>query len=157
MVEEVQVDLMKLEWRNPVYIHAELINCEVNHPRFGWIPFTANPNDVELHGRMIYADIVSSGVPITPYKPPTVEQLRETMEPLSQKQMRLQLWSQGLGSAKIDEAIASLVAEDQDRAAIIFNHETRFTRLDPSVIVVLGKLGMTDEQMDAFWDAALKI
>ena len=29
----------------------------VNHPDFGWIPFTADPDDVEPHGRAIWAAI----------------------------------------------------------------------------------------------------
>jgi len=30
------------------------IDCEINHPRFGWIPFTASPDDCEAHGRAIH-------------------------------------------------------------------------------------------------------
>jgi hypothetical protein len=30
------------------------ITCEIEHPVFGWIPFTAAPNDVEPHGRAIF-------------------------------------------------------------------------------------------------------
>lgn len=30
------------------------IDCEVNHPVFGWIPFTARPDDPEDYGRAIY-------------------------------------------------------------------------------------------------------
>lgn len=33
------------------------IDCEINHPQFGWIPFTADPNDVEPHGRAIWQAI----------------------------------------------------------------------------------------------------
>lgn len=31
------------------------IDCEINHPKYGWIPFTASPHDPEQHGREIYA------------------------------------------------------------------------------------------------------
>jgi len=31
------------------------IDCEIEHPVFGWIPFTADANDVEPHGRAIHA------------------------------------------------------------------------------------------------------
>ena len=32
--------------------------CEINHPRYGWIPFTARPDDPEEYGREIYQAIV---------------------------------------------------------------------------------------------------
>ena len=32
-------------------------DCEIEHPHFGWIPFTAAPDDVEPHGRAIWAAI----------------------------------------------------------------------------------------------------
>lgn len=50
---------MMLEFRNAVRLEDGRIDCEINHPRFGWIPFTADPNDVEPHGRAIHAEIVA--------------------------------------------------------------------------------------------------
>lgn len=47
--------------QNPIWANAEqtMIDCEIDHPEFGWIPFTANPQDVEAHGRDIYARLVA--------------------------------------------------------------------------------------------------
>lgn len=45
--------------RNPRYNNVGTIDCELEHPIFGWIPFTANPNDVEEHGRYLYQQIVN--------------------------------------------------------------------------------------------------
>jgi hypothetical protein len=58
------------EWRNPVYNQFGTIDCEINHPEFGWIPTTANPDDVEPSGQELYAAIIASGVPIAPYVAP---------------------------------------------------------------------------------------
>lgn len=33
------------------------IDVNINHPDFGWIPFTACSDDCEEHGRQIYADL----------------------------------------------------------------------------------------------------
>ena len=48
---------------NPVWANAEhtLIDCLITTSQFGAevLPFTANPNDVEPHGRAIFADIVA--------------------------------------------------------------------------------------------------
>jgi len=49
-----------MEYRNPtVKIHGA-IECEIKHPRFGWIPFSCVPNDTgaefntsELYHRML--------------------------------------------------------------------------------------------------------
>lgn len=43
-----------MEYRNAAYNSQGTIDCEIEHPNFGWIPFTANPNDVEPHGREIF-------------------------------------------------------------------------------------------------------
>lgn len=41
--------------KNPVQTGVGQITLDWNHPDFGWIPFTADANDVEAHGREIYA------------------------------------------------------------------------------------------------------
>jgi hypothetical protein len=66
--------------KNACWVNAEhtLINCEITTSQFGdeILPFTANPNDCEAHGRAIFADIVA-GVygEIAEYVPPPVEKL----------------------------------------------------------------------------------
>lgn len=48
---------------NPIWSNAEhtTIDCEITTSQFGneVLPFTASQNDVELHGRAIFADIIS--------------------------------------------------------------------------------------------------
>lgn len=41
--------------RKPVFTSDSRIDCEIEHPDHGWIPFTADPNDVEKFGRSVYA------------------------------------------------------------------------------------------------------
>lgn len=45
-----------MEFRNPTYNHLGTIDCEINHPTLGWIPFTADPDDPEQLGRDIFED-----------------------------------------------------------------------------------------------------
>jgi hypothetical protein len=40
------------------------VDCEIEHPVFGWIPFTASPNDPEYHGRVIYGHLVKEKAPV---------------------------------------------------------------------------------------------
>lgn len=49
--------LTALEYRNVIARQDGAFDCEIDHPQFGWIPFTADPNDVEPHGRAIWAAI----------------------------------------------------------------------------------------------------
>lgn len=48
---------------NPVWVDAEhtRIDCIITTTQFGdeKLPFTADPNDVEPHGRAIFADLVA--------------------------------------------------------------------------------------------------
>lgn len=67
-----------MDYRNPVFTESGAIDCEINHPQFGWIPFTASPDDSEEHGRDLFAAITAAGniapyVPIPPV-PPTQEE-----------------------------------------------------------------------------------
>lgn len=49
-----------VNFRNVIRLDDGRYDCEIEHPVFGWIPFTANPNDVEDHGRAIWAAIEAS-------------------------------------------------------------------------------------------------
>jgi hypothetical protein len=66
--------------KNPVWINAEqtAIDCRITTSQFGTeeLPFTANKNDVEPHGRAIFNDIVALKYgPISAYvAPPKPEQ-----------------------------------------------------------------------------------
>lgn len=58
-----------MEFRNPHYNRQGSIDCEVNHPRFGWIPFTASHGDPDPSSAGIYAAIMEGEGPIAPYEP----------------------------------------------------------------------------------------
>ena len=45
--------------RNVSLLPDGRIDCELLHPVYGWIPFTASPNDPEIHGIAIYKKLVS--------------------------------------------------------------------------------------------------
>lgn len=69
-----------MNFRNPVYISNTWINCEIDHPILGWIPFTADPLDAgaefdvaELYERMTRSPSIQPYVPPVPV-PPTMEE-----------------------------------------------------------------------------------
>jgi len=54
--------------KNPKYNANGSIDVEVNHPVYGWIPFTASPTDTESHGLLIYQAAVSGAYgDVAPY------------------------------------------------------------------------------------------
>ena len=81
-----------MDVRNAAYNQYGTMDCEINHPVFGWVPFTASPDDVEAHGAAIYADLIASGavaayVPVDvpappPPVPPTLDELQAQLTAL---------------------------------------------------------------------------
>jgi hypothetical protein len=65
-----------MEYRNARHFNNTIIDCEINHPTYGWIPFACDPNDTganfdvaELYARM-------GADPLTiAYIPPTQAEL----------------------------------------------------------------------------------
>lgn len=57
---------MDFEFRNAVWNNLEhtSFNVEMNHPVYGWIPFTADQNDPEEFGRNIFNLGVNGTLPV---------------------------------------------------------------------------------------------
>jgi hypothetical protein len=49
-----------MEIRNAKYNELGGIDCEIEHPDYGWIPFTASKDDAEAHGREIFEAVKDS-------------------------------------------------------------------------------------------------
>jgi hypothetical protein len=59
--------------RSPVYVREDqsMIDMEIEHPAYGWIAFSASPDDVEGHGRDLYARALAGEFgPVADYVPP---------------------------------------------------------------------------------------
>lgn len=67
-----------MKTRNPIYIANGRINCEIEHPQYGWIPFTASPTDVEPLGRELFAQLKDSAAAyVAPPPPPAPTQAEQ--------------------------------------------------------------------------------
>jgi len=54
--------------RNIIYNAHGTVDMEIDHPQYGWIPFTADPNDTEQLGRDLYAAAIAGTLgAIAPY------------------------------------------------------------------------------------------
>lgn len=54
-----------MDIRGARYNEDGSIECEIDHPHFGWIPFTAREADPEEHGRVIFAMLKDTAEPFS--------------------------------------------------------------------------------------------
>lgn len=88
--------------RNTKYNVHGTINCEIEHPKYGWIPFTASPDDVEAHGRAIFAE--AQKLSPAPYTGPSLEQIKD------QRKQRMEEMENNNPVKKLEDRIAELEA-----------------------------------------------
>jgi hypothetical protein len=67
-----------MNYRNPIYIKNGWIDCEIEHPEHGWIPFSCDPNDkgALFDTAALFAEMQPHAAP---YVPPTAEELFEQL------------------------------------------------------------------------------
>lgn len=65
-----------MNYRNAKYIDSTRIDCEIEHPEFGWIPYTLDPADTDMtiDNNVLLAAMASAG-DVAAYVPPTQEEL----------------------------------------------------------------------------------
>ena len=133
-----------MESRTPVFTANGAIDCEINHPQFGWIPFTASADDVEVIGREMFARHNDNAAPyVAPPAPPEILEC-------SPAQMRVALHRAGL----LDQ-VQALVDADPE-AAIVWEYATAIVKQSP-FIDALGGGSFTPEQIDDLFRAAMEI
>jgi hypothetical protein len=64
-----------MNYRNAKYNAFGSIDCEIEHPIHGWIPFTADPNDVEPLGAEVFNAAKDSASAYVAPPPPTSESI----------------------------------------------------------------------------------
>ena len=70
-----------MKYRNAKYINdSGWVECEVNHPEFGWIPYGLNPADTDMtvNNDDLLAAMAKSG-DVAAYVPPTQAELDEAL------------------------------------------------------------------------------
>ena len=162
------------EIRNARVLNAEgtAIECEV---MLGgqWRAFTATNDDVEQHGRDIFA-FASLLDDLTPYNAET-EAEREAAQRSYMECSRLQFAMQAMNDGHITEAeaeawvgtgalpqlaldaIALLPAEDQAAARLRFIGADRINRTSPFVDLLRQVAGLTDAEFDVFYGQAMQL
>lgn len=133
-----------MEFREAVYNASGGVDCEINHPIYGWIPFTARYDDP--HGADIY-DLVKSVA--APYVEPddSVIDTPEIPQVVSRYQARMAMLDAGiLGDVEVavqDSNSPSIVIAWQDASV--------WERTSPTIADIASALGMTDAELDALF------
>ncbi|WP_052475724.1 hypothetical protein [Halomonas sp. KHS3] len=52
--------------RNAQYLRNGGIDCEINHPQHGWIPYTATPDGADLLERLVFESAQADAAPYVP-------------------------------------------------------------------------------------------
>lgn len=135
--------------RNPSWTAEGLIDCEIEHPAFGWLPFTASPDDPEPHGRDTYAAALLMDP--SPYVEPP---LAPAMVPqsISRFQGRTALKRAGLFQS-VEAAIYQADEFTQDAWA----DAIEWRRGSAMIATLGGALGLTGEEIDELFINAASI
>lgn len=147
--------------RNAKYNADGSIDLEIEHPVYGWIPFTASASDPETYGREIFAeaqagDYGAVAAYVAPPEP-TMEELLEKERAamvVSRFQARAALHVAGLlpsvqtvMDAPETDALAKLAWEDAQE----------FRRNSPTIAALSTALGLTANEVDELFRAAAVI
>ncbi|WP_457583569.1 hypothetical protein [Ensifer canadensis] len=99
-------------------------------------------------------------VTVHPFIPkvPTQGELRAHMPALSARQFRLGLVAGGFMPSQVTQMIDAMPdGQQKETAKIEWEYATTFNRMHPLISVVREALGLTDEQIDTMWAAALDL
>ena len=152
-----------MEYRNASYTrNSDEVNCEINHEKFGWVPFTARPDDGEKIGRNLYAKILADekagDTVITSYEGPTNEEyelllFRQTAQ-VSEFQAK-----QALDDFGYLDRVEALMADPETpkRTRRAWQLAREYRRLSPTVLEISQLLALTDEEVDELFRHALNI
>lgn len=99
--------------------------------------------------------LATNSVDVEPYVPPTTEELRIAMPPLTSRQLRLGLINNGIMPSQVQTALEAMPAgSDREKALVEWEYASTFDRLHPLIATVGVALGLADAQIDTMWTAA---
>ena len=111
------------------------------------------PDDMANRERQMLAAWVADGNTIAPYEPPP-----EPLRPLTARQLRLGLVTNGISLSSVEAAIDAIEDQtDREVARIEWEYATTFERSHPLIEQVGAALGLTPEQIDAMWTEAVTL
>ena len=141
-------DLIMTNYKNPTHNASGTIDLEIEHPSLGWIPFTASPDDVEEHGRTLYALVKDEAAPYVEPEP--------TPAPVPQSVSRFQARAALLQAGLLPQAEAA-ISNAGELAQLAWADAQHFKRSSPLLTLMAIDLGLTADQLDDLFRAAALI
>lgn len=135
-------------FRNAVLLADGRIDCEIEHPVYGWIPFTADAADPEAHGREIHAAALATNPPAAP--------VVEVPDPVPQVVSRFQARA-ALHQAGLLTAAEAAVAAADTLTQIAWADAQEFRRNSPTIAALAASIGLTETQIDDLFRQAATI
>lgn len=157
--------------RNPRVNALGSIDGEIEHPRLGWVPFTAAAEDPEPMGRALHAAAIAGEFgPVADYVPPPPAP-PPVPNAISRRQLLIALAAAGFISAEealaaaqtgaVPAAIAGifdlLPAEQALAARITWATMTEVYREDPLITAIVAAGVATSEQVDELFRVAAEM
>lgn len=157
-----------MNYRNPVFTADGRIDCEIQHPVYGWIPFTVDPADsgAKFDVAALDAAIRAAGG-IAPYVPPdpaAVLAAQRAGMTLTFAQLLIGLvaeewiteaegeaWLAGTLPAAVLALIATLPAGQRFAARARAVRPSVVLRLDPLVVALAAAQGKSEAELDTFF------
>lgn len=103
----------------------------------------------------------NQGFPIDAYvppPPPTLEELRAQMPPLTARQLRLGFVGNDISLSSVTATIEAMPAgPDKEKAQIEWEYATTFNRMHPLIAWIGTVLGLSNERIDDMWTSALNL
>ncbi|OWZ90484.1 hypothetical protein B9J07_28270 [Sinorhizobium sp. LM21] len=123
---------------------------EVNHPRFGWVPFTATAQSPEDYNRELFAAAREGDV--APYVPPE-DELEAAMPALSSRQFWLAALEIGITKTIVQDKIRSLGLAPLDEARMITQlvEATNFERTSQFLVELTSLFNILPNELDVLW------
>lgn len=151
-----------MNYRNTKYTINNWIDCEIDHPVYGWIPFTANPLDTNpLFSISELYDTMSKGPDIGAYVPvPDIVIIPDLSFPqlligLVSEQWITEAdgdaWLAGTLPSTVLTVISSLPMEMRFAAKARALRPSVIIRADPLVATLAAYEGKTPEELDEFF------
>ena len=138
-----------MDFRNARFNQYGTIDCEINDTQFGWIPFTASPDDIYSVGHEVFEaakDVAAPYIPPTPEEILAAERAAMTCTPA---QMRLALHRMDLLTQ------VQAIADADPEASIVWEYATQIIRTSP-LIEALGT-DFTPEEIDDIFRVAMAV
>jgi hypothetical protein len=143
-------DVTNLVWFDEAHT---VLNCTVNFVEHGPTPYAAVAQDITLHCPEIFSRAVAGDFgPIAEHTPPTPEEVRVALPLLKPRAFWKTAGHIGVTKDIVIASINTIEDEGERRDALIDLEEaTEFRRLDPTLVLITAKQGITPEQLDALW------